>query len=139
MVIEPNRPRRHSRLRGKMFLAFGAAILLLAAAVAVVIVLLRDDALTRSVRDILLILVALEFLVVGVALAVMLVQLSRLLLMLDLEIRPMLENANETLNTLRGTSLFLGENLVGPVIELSSSLAAIQRVLSALGIFRRSK
>jgi hypothetical protein len=138
MAVEPNRPRRRSRLRGKFFLAFGAAILLLAAAVAGVIVLSRDDALTRSVRDILLILVALEFLVVGVALGVMLVQLSRLLLMLDLEIRPMLENANETLNTLRGTSLFLGENLVEPVIELSSSLAAIQRVLAALGIFRRT-
>jgi hypothetical protein len=137
MAFEPSRARRPSGLRGKLFLAFLVALLLLIAIGTGVFLLSKDDAATRSVRDILLILVALEFLVVGAALAVLMVQLSRLLLLLDLEIRPMLENANETLNTLRGTSLFLGENLVEPVIELNSSLAAVRRVLEALGVFRR--
>jgi hypothetical protein len=76
--------------------------------------------------------------VVGVAVIVLAVQIARLTLLLEMEIRPMLENANDTLDTLRGTTLFLTESLVEPVMKLQSSLAAIQRVLEVLGLFRKS-
>jgi hypothetical protein len=129
-------PRRKSQLRNRLYLYGGVLLFVLAAAAVGLLFLSRDEALTRSARDIFLILLALEFMVVGIALIVLVVQLSRLLLLLEMELRPMLENANETLDALRGTTLFLSETLVEPVMKLQSSLAGIQRLLELFGVFR---
>jgi hypothetical protein len=130
--------RRSSRLR-RSLIVFAAVLFLLLAATGIGLFLLsRNEALTSTARDIFLILLALEFMVVGVAVIVLAVQIARLTLLLEMEIRPMLENANDTLDTLRGTTLFLSESLVEPVVKLQSSLAGIQRVLEVLGLFRKS-
>jgi len=137
MNVKAAHPRRKSRLRRRLFL-YGALLLLILVAAGVGLLFLsRNETLTRSARDIFLILLALEFMVVGVALIVMVVQLARLMLLLEMEIRPMLENANDTLDALRGTTLFLSETLIEPVMKLQSSLAGIQRVLEVLGMLRK--
>ena len=123
----------------RRLLLFGAVLFFLLAAAGIGLFLLsRNEALTSTARDIFLILLALEFMVVGVAVIVLAVQIARLTLLLEMEIRPMLENANDTLDTLRGTTLFLSESLVEPVVKLQSTLAGIQRVLEVLGLFRKS-
>lgn len=137
MSVKSPRPQMKSRLRRRLFL-YGAALLAVLAAAGVGLFFIsQDEALTRTARDVFLILLALEFMVVGVALIVLVIQLARLMLLLEMEIRPMLENANETLDALRGTTLFLSENLVEPVVKLQSSLAGMQRVLEILGLFRK--
>ncbi len=130
-------PRRKSRLRRRLLIYGGILLLVLAAAAVGLVFLARDEAQTRAARDIFIILLALEFMVVGVALTVLVVQLARLILLVEMELRPMLENANDTLDALRGTTLFLSETLVEPVLKLQSSLAGIQRVLEVLGMFRK--
>jgi hypothetical protein len=138
MAEKPAPSKPNSRLRNRLIL-FAVILILLLAAVGIGLFLLaRNEALTSTARDIFLILLALEFMVVGVAVIVLAVQIARLTLLLEMEIRPMLENANDTLDTLRGTTLFLTESLVEPVVKLQSSLAAIQRVLEVLGLFRKS-
>jgi hypothetical protein len=138
MAEKPAPSKPNNRLRNRLIL-FAAILILLLAAVGIGLFLLaRNEALTSTARDIFLILLALEFMVVGVAVIVLAVQIARLTLLLEMEIRPMLENANDTLDTLRGTTLFLTESLVEPVVKLQSSLAAIQRVLEVLGLFRKS-
>jgi hypothetical protein len=135
---KPGIPRRSNRMRTRLFL-FGSVLFLLLAVAGIGLFLLsRNGTLTSTARDIFLILLALEFMVVGVAVIVLAVQIARLTLLLEMEIRPMLENANDTLDTLRGTTLFLSESLVEPVVKLQSSLAGIQRVLEVLGLFRKS-
>jgi hypothetical protein len=57
--------------------------------------------------------------------------------MLQHEIKPILESTNETLNTVRGTTAFLSENLVDPVIKMNSALAALSQVLDTLSVFGR--
>jgi hypothetical protein len=89
---------------------------------------------TSKIRDIFIIFMALESLVIGVALVVLIVQISSLVNLLQNEVRPMLEATNETINTLRGTTEFLGENLVGPVIKLNAYLAGLKRLLDMVGI-----
>ena len=89
------------------------------------------------IRDIFIIVVALETLVIGIALVVLLVQLASLINLLQNEVRPMLEAAAETVNTLRGTAEFLGESVIEPVIKLNSYLASIQRVLELMGLKRK--
>lgn len=96
--------------------------------------LLQPDTPTDKIRDVFIIVVALESLVIGVALIVLIVQLASLINLIQNEVRPLLDAANETVNTLRGTAEFLGENVVEPVIKLNGYLAGLRRMLELLGI-----
>ncbi len=92
---------------------------------------------TDKIRDIFIIVVALESLVIGVALIVLVVQLASLINLLQNEVRPILHATNETVNTLRGTAEFLGENLVEPVIKLNGYLAGLTRMLELMGLKKK--
>jgi hypothetical protein len=80
---------------------------------------------------------ALEFGILGVALVVLLVQLAKLVNMLENEVKPIIASTQETLNTLKGTTEFLSENLVTPVIKLNSYMAGFKKVFDLLKIIRR--
>ncbi|MCG2787796.1 MAG: hypothetical protein L6461_22130 [Anaerolineae bacterium] len=124
------------REQRKMIITLTAgAILLVALIVLSIVFLMTTDAEnTSKIRDIFIIFMALESLVIGVALVILIVQISSLVNLLQNEVRPMLEATNETINTLRGTTEFLGENLVGPVIKLNTYLAGMKRLLDMIGI-----
>jgi len=96
-----------------------------------------DPVLVSRIRDIFLIFMALESLLIGVALVVLIVQIASLINLLQNEVRPILQATAETVNNLRGTAEFLGENVVQPVIKLNGYLAGLQRVLELMGIKRR--
>jgi hypothetical protein len=116
------------------------AVVVLALLITAIYFLLRPETPTDEVsriRDVFIIVVGLETLIIGVALVVLLIQLASLINLLQNEIRPIIQATNETVNTLRGTADFLGENLVEPVIKLNSYLASIQRVLELMGLKRK--
>ncbi|NJN79504.1 MAG: hypothetical protein HC797_03015 [Anaerolineales bacterium] len=96
--------------------------------------LLQPGTPTDKIRDVFIIVVALESLVIGVALIVLIIQLASLINLLQNEIRPILNATSETVNTLRGTAEFLGENVVDPVIKLNGYLAGLRRMLELLGV-----
>lgn len=95
--------------------------------------MIRNPQGTETIRDIVIIFVAAESLLIGLVLILLIVQLARLTALLENELRPILESTSETVNTLRGTSQFLTKNMVKPVIRLNSSVAAIRR---AIGLIR---
>ena len=99
--------------------------------------LLQPATPTDKIRDIFIIVVALESLVIGVALIVLVVQLASLINLLQNEVRPILHATNETVNTLRGTAEFLGETVVEPVIKLNGYLAGLTRMLELIGINKK--
>src|SRR5512147_1968353 len=72
-----------------------------------------------KLRDVFIIIVALESLVIGVALVILIVQLASLINLLQNEVRPIIKATNDTVNNLRGTAEFLGENVVEPVVKLN--------------------
>ena len=109
-------------------------VLFVAFIVGAVFFLLQPGTPTDRIRDIFLIFVALESLLIGVAMVVLIIQLSSLINLLQNEVRPILQATNETVNNLRGTAEFLGENVVEPVIKLNGYLAGLQRVLELIGI-----
>ena len=92
---------------------------------------------TAKVRDIFIIIMAFESLVIGAALVVLIVQIAALMNLLQNEIKPIMDATNETVNTLRGTTAFLSENMVEPVVKLNASLAGLQRFIELLGIKRK--
>ena len=120
-----------------MVAAIGGGILLLALLITVVIFLALPTTNTEKIRDIMIIVMALEFMFLGVALLVLIVQLATLINLLQNEIIPIVESTNETANTLRGTTVFLSENLTEPVIKLNQYLAGLTKLIQLLGLTRR--
>ena len=98
--------------------------------------LLQPGTETGKIRDMFLIFMALESLIIGAALVVLIIQIASLINLLNNEIKPVLEATNETIATLRGTTQFLSENLVEPVMKLNSYVAGLQKML---GIFNGKK
>jgi hypothetical protein len=119
-----------------MGIVAGVIILLLLLGVAIFF-LLQPSTPTNKIRDIFVIIVALESLIIGVALIVLIVQLASLINLLQNEVKPILNATNETVNTLRGTVEFLGENAVEPVIKLNGYLAGMNRMLELMGIRKK--
>jgi len=114
----------------------GAVVLLVLLGVAIYF-LLQPATPTDKIRDIFIIVVALESLVIGVALVVLIVQLASLINLLQNEVRPILKATTDTVNNLRGTAEFLGENVVEPVIKLNGYLAGLYRMLELMGIKKK--
>ncbi len=97
--------------------------------VAVVLLLTASVETTARVRDVFIIFMALESLVIGVALIILIVQLAALINLLQNELKPIIQSTNETVNTLRGTATFISANLTEPVIRLNSYLAGLKQFL----------
>jgi len=114
----------------------GIVVLLILLGVAIFF-LLQPSTPTDRIRDVFIIVVALESLVIGVALIVLIVQLASLINLLQNEVRPILTATSETVNNLRGTVEFLGENVVEPVIKLNGYLAGMNRVIELMGIKKK--
>lgn len=114
-----------------------AAVILVALLVWAIIELSGHPQAASNVRDIFIIFLALESLLVGGALVVLIIQLASLINLLQNEVKPILKSTTDTVNTLRGTTEFLSENLVEPVIKLNSYLAGLRKVIDLLGIIRK--
>ena len=119
----------------KTALIAGAVIvlaLIVAGLVLAISAMVRNPDSTETVRDILIIFVAGESFLIGLALIVLIVQLARLTAFLQNEDRPILESTNDPVNNLRGTRQFLSDNVVRPVIKANGSLAAVRRVMDLI-------
>lgn len=117
------------------------AILILVGLIWGAVWLIQNPAQASTVRDVFIIAMALEMILIGGALTVLMVQLAVLTNLLKNEIKPILEATQETVNTVRGTTIFVSENLTEPIMKLNSYVAGLSKMvetLSALGnIFRR--
>lgn len=137
ILEDPAQREAQSRQRTYVIIAVVSLIVIIALIVAAVIYLLQPTAPTETIRDIFIIFMALESLLIGAALIVLIVQVASLINLLQNEVRPILDATNETVNHLRGTTEFLGENVVEPVIKLSSYLAGMQRMLELFGVKKK--
>lgn len=90
-----------------------------------------------SIRDIAIIILAVESIVLGVLLLILTFQVYRLIRYLDREIRPIVESARKTSQMLEGTASILGEAIAKPAIEVASFLSAVKHVAKILTRRRR--
>jgi uncharacterized membrane protein len=128
-----------ARLRRQRWILAGiiaGVIVVLALVVLVVYGLLQNPGTTANIRDIFIIFMAFESLIIGVALVILVIQIASLINLLQNEVKPILAATNETVNTLRGTTEFLSENLVEPVIKLNSTVAGLRRILEIFGLLK---
>ena len=113
-------------------------LLIFAAIVLAIVSMVKSPQQTQTIRDIVIIFMAVEALIVGMALIVLIIQLARLTALIQNEVRPILDATNQTLSTLRGTTTFLSDNIANPVVKLNSSVAALMRFVELIGL-RRSE
>lgn len=133
ITIHPDQKKQ----RRTILLISIAAILLLLIIITVIYFLLTpntDIKYVARLRDVFIILMALESLVIGVALIILIIQITRLINLMNNEIKPILDSTSDTVNTLRGTTAFLSNNFVEPVIKANEYLAGIKELLSIFKI-----
>jgi NADH:ubiquinone oxidoreductase subunit K len=124
--------------RRTIIIAVIVGVILLAAVVVAVVFLMRSSTYTTGrIRDIFIIFMALESLIIGVALVILMVQLATLINLLQNEIKPIINSTNETVSTLRGTVTFLSDNMVEPVIKLNGYLSGLKTFFDLVSPKRR--
>lgn len=84
------------------------------------------------VRDIFIIALGMMSCLSGIVLILLLISIIRLINMLEFELKPILLKTNDTLGTIRGTTVFMSENVVRPMTMASSYAAGLRRGLSTL-------
>lgn len=90
-----------------------------------------------TARDIAIILLALESLIIGGLLIVLILQIRNLIHVLQDEVKPILDETRETVKTVKGTTSFVSDTVVTPIVNLTSVAAALREGASALRRPRR--
>jgi hypothetical protein len=129
-------PSNEARNRGIIVGASLLIIVLIAGIVLAVIAMVNHPDQTETIRDIVIVFMAVESLLIGLTLILLIIQLARLTALLQNEIKPILDSTNDTVNTLRGTTQFLSRNLVDPVMKVNSTASAIRKALGLMKIDR---
>lgn len=127
---EPEKPSRWT-LRTILYVVSGVIIglILLIFIIGLLLALFTDADQTAArvqiVRDIFIIILALQGILIVVALAVLILQVARLVNLLQNEIMPILRNTQDTVNAAKGTVEFVGKNVAEPVLALNGFMAGI--------------
>ena len=90
------------------------------------------------IRDVLIIVMALEGVLIVLGLAVLVVQVMRLIVMVQHGIKPVIENAQETIEIAKGTAQFVSKNVAKPVIGLHAFISAVATFFREIGGIRRA-
>jgi len=137
---QPTASAEKLRRQRQITIAIAAVAIISLVVLAVsVFFLLQPTTDTARIRDIFIILMAFESLMMGLVLVILIVQLARLINLLQNEIKPILESTNETVSTLRGTTAFMSDYLVEPVMKLNEYRAALQQMVKLIGLTRGRK
>lgn len=83
-------------------------------------------------RDIFIIVLAFVTIVIGLFLVILIFQLQSLIALLRDEIKPILESANQTARTVRGTTTFVSDAVVTPMITAASYASAVRQTIKTL-------
>ena len=115
----------------------GLAVFLIIALLITGLVFLLSPGLSSAetvarIRDVFIIIMAFESLMIGGVMVILIVQLARLTNLLQNEIKPILDSTNETVSTLRGTTQFVSEHLSEPIIQLNEYVAGLQKLLDLM-------
>ena len=90
-------------------------------------------------RDIAIVVLVLETFVVTLLLALIALLIGRLVTTLQEEIKPILNSAKQTANTVQGTTRFVADTVVNPIISLAGMGAGVRGTLLAILHRRRNR
>lgn len=94
--------------------------------------LFRHPVFTATLRDILIIVLTFEVLVIGCLLAVLVYQIYLLSYFLYTEVGPVLAATQDTVGTVKGTATFVSGQVVNPAIRASATVTRWRRTVEVL-------
>jgi hypothetical protein len=118
--------------RGTMLALVVITVVVLAILLAGGYALLTHPIFTAGLRDISIIVLAFVSVVIGLFLVVLIFQLQSLIALLREEIGPILESANQTAGTVRGTTAFVSDAVVTPMINAASYVSGVRHTIKLL-------
>jgi hypothetical protein len=86
----------------------------------------------ETARDIAIIIVAFQSIIIGILMAILVIQVIRLVNLLRHEIMPIVNSTQETVGTVRGTAGFVSDHLVQPLVSAASFSAGARRAVRTL-------
>ncbi|MEJ2752219.1 MAG: hypothetical protein ACK2UR_20630 [Candidatus Promineifilaceae bacterium] len=128
-TVEYQPPPQQEELVPRTYIVIGVVVALVLAVLMVLGVVWlasTQGAKMEALRDIMIIVLALESCIFGIVLMLLLLMMIRLVNMLEFEIKPILEKTNETLGTVRGTTTFVSDHVVQPVTKATSYMAGLR-------------
>ena len=93
----------------------------------------------ETVRDIFIIILAFESLLIGGALIILIIQLALLSNLIQNELTPILTSTKETVKTVKGTSTFISEKSIAPIVSAAGILAGGKKLFELVGFIREKK
>lgn len=88
--------------------------------------------ISATVRDIAIILVALEILIMNALLVILIWQVWRLVKMISVEVKPVIKEGQETVGMVKGSAEFVSTSFISPLISTTSRLAGIVRSVNVI-------
>lgn len=92
----------------------------------------------RIIRDFFIIVLALQGILISIALVVLILQLTALINLLRNEIAPLVDEARRTMTTVRGTTEFVSKNVAAPIIKVSAVMAGARAFIGEIAGIRRN-
>jgi len=96
------------------------------------ILLVRNPQLTQLIRDLMIITLAIEALFIGIVVILATIQITKLIRLLQDDVKPILDQANETISTVRSIANIVNENLTGPILKIVGTLSGTVRFLKMI-------
>jgi hypothetical protein len=126
------RPPMDPRAKKMIVIVFIAVVVIAALVVAAGFFLYSRPQATTFLRDVAVIVLAFETLVVIFFLGVMIVLLIYVVLTLEREIKPVLNATSETVYTVRGTTTFVSDTVISPIMRVASIVGAVKGAAQAI-------
>jgi len=124
------------RAKKMIFIVSIAVLVIVALLVVAGFFLYSRPQATTFLRDIAVIILAFETLVVIFFLGVVTVLLIYVILTLEREIKPVLNATSETVHTVRGTTTFVSDTVVSPIMKAASIVGAVKGAAQAIAGLR---
>lgn len=90
------------------------------------------------IRDVIILILSIEGILIILALVAAVLQIVRLVALLRNESKPILQDTKETTQIVKGTAGFVSKNVLQPIIEFSSFLAALAAFIREIAGIRRA-
>lgn len=117
-------------------------IILLPLIIGVLVAIFADPEPTAvrfgMIRDMMLVILAMQGVLVILSLAILILQIARMIALLQGEIKPILDDTKEAALTAKGTTQFVSKNVVQPVVSTRAFLTGLTVFVRELIGIRRA-
>jgi predicted membrane protein len=126
-----------------MLVALALAVILIAGVILFSVFMFRNPATAATLRDIFLVVLGVQSMIIGLLLIAILtavvylfLNLHDLIHLVQTELRPIMQQADDPVRTVRSRAIFISDSAVKPVIEVMACVAAVKSIIRS---FTRSE